>query len=178
MSQKAARSGGEARGVCSLGAPLPQWVLAGVLYRHGPRSRYGSNCRFRSRRRVAAVASLGPLQILRFRVESPFCSISSSAVRPLAMAPQFLHGGRRGPCSISIRSSKAARVVEEMLQNISSSRDLADAMRKKDWIDEQVCATQAAAVRTIGPVAEAGRAASEACTRARILMSHPDVDLS
>ena len=31
MSQKAARSGGEARGVCSLGAPLPQWVLAGVL---------------------------------------------------------------------------------------------------------------------------------------------------
>lgn len=31
MSQMAARSGGEARGVCSLGAPLPQWVLAGVL---------------------------------------------------------------------------------------------------------------------------------------------------
>ena len=52
MSQKAARSGGEARGVCSLGAPLPQWVLAGVLYRHGPRSRYGSNCRFRSRRNM------------------------------------------------------------------------------------------------------------------------------
>ena len=31
MSQKAARSGGEAQGVCSLGAPFPQWVLAEVL---------------------------------------------------------------------------------------------------------------------------------------------------
>ena len=29
MSQKAGRSGGEAQGACSLGAPLPQGVLAG-----------------------------------------------------------------------------------------------------------------------------------------------------
>ena len=34
-----------ARGACSLGAPLPQWVLAGGR-RHGPPSRHESNCRY------------------------------------------------------------------------------------------------------------------------------------
>ena len=68
--------------------------------------------------------------------------------------------------------------MEEMQKQVEHFVVVADAMRKKDWTDEQVCATQAAAARTIAPVAEAGRAALESCARARILMSHPDVDLS
>ena len=110
-------------------------------------------------------------------VRGSFFSMQSSAVRPLGWRPNFLHGGRRGPCSISIGLQKAQGVRKRIKQNRSNLADKRSTLTPLKQSSFHLWSLKAAASPLSGMDVTVTRECATARILARFCIHHADVDV-